>query len=95
MLFLVLLGAAIGVSAVPLVDVPETPFNEADSPVNLAPPVLPRIKFIRPAGDRIVLPGLSAYCTGCVVGSWVPDPAAAPSQRHRHSLQDLLCTFLI
>jgi hypothetical protein len=88
---LFLVGAAIGVSTVPLEDLPETSFNEVDAPVNLAPPVQPRLKFVPPACDSDVIPGLSA----CVVSSWVLEPAAVTSGRHPHSLQDLLCTFLI
>jgi len=88
---LFLVGAAIGVSTVPLEDLPETSFNEVDTPVNLAPPVQPRLKFVPPACDSDVVPGLST----CVVSSWMLEPAAVTSGRYPHSLQDLLCTFLI
>jgi hypothetical protein len=87
-----MLGAAVCVSAVPRVDLPETTFNEADAPVNLAPSVLPRIQVIRPAVDPIVVLPPPLSCVGCV-SSRVLEPLAMPSQRH--SLQDLLCTFLI
>ena len=87
---LFLVGAAIGVSTVPLEDLPETSFNEVDAPVNLAPPVQPRLKFIPPC-DSEVISGLSA----CLVSSWVLEQATVTSGRYPHSLQDLLCTFLI
>jgi len=88
---LFLVGAAIGVSTVPLEDLPETSFNEVDAPVNLAPPVQPRLKFIPPACDSEVISGLSA----CAVSSGVLEQATVTSGRYPHSLQDLLCTFLI
>jgi hypothetical protein len=95
-LVLVLLAAAVCVSAVPRPDLPETPFNEADAPVNLAPPVRPRIQVIPPAIDPIVvLPTLSIDCPGCVVSRLASEPIVTPKRRHPLSLQDLLCTFLI
>ena len=95
MLVLFLLGAAVCMSAVPLEDLPETEFNEVDAPVNLAPPVVPRIKFTRPAGDPIILPRLRLYCAGRRVRSLVLELAPKLTQRHLHSLQDLLSTFRI
>jgi hypothetical protein len=95
-LVLVLLGASVCVSAVPRPDLPETAFNEADAPVNLAPPVRLRIQVIAPAVDPIVvLPSLPIDCAGCFVGRKAPEPIVAPKRRHPLSLQDLLCTFLI
>ena len=95
-LVLVLLAAAVCVSAVPRPDLPETPFNEADAPVNLAPPVRPRIQVIAPAVDPIVvLRTLPIGRAVCVVSHSVPVSAVTPKRRHPLSLQDLLCTFLI
>ncbi len=95
-LVLVLLAAAVCVSAVPRPDLPETPFNEADTPVNLAPPVGLRIQVIAPAIDPVViLPTLPIDCAGCIVTRLAPEPVIAPRRRHPLSLQDLLCTFLI
>ena len=95
-LALFLLGTAACVFALPRVDLPETAFNEADAPVNLAPPVRPGIRVIRPAVDPIaVLPTLPSHYATCVVRGMVLESAAVPRQRHQHSFQDLLCTFLI
>jgi len=88
---LFLLGAAIGASIVPPEDLPETAFNEVDTPVNLAPPTQPRLEFIPPACDSGVILGLSVQ----VVSGWALQPAVVTIGRYPHSLQDLLCTFLI
>ena len=94
-LALLLLGTASCVFALPRVDLPETAFNEADAPVNVAPPVRSGIRVIQPAVDPIaVLPTLASV-SATHVGSLVVALAAVPTQRHPHSLQDLLCTFLI
>jgi len=95
MLVLFLLAGVFGASVVPPVDLPETAFNESDAPVNLAPPAQAPLRFVRPVSDPFVMPGLRFYCAGCVVGSPVIGAAAIPSQRHPHSLQDILCTLLI
>ncbi|MGB0104151.1 MAG: hypothetical protein WBP51_08100 [Candidatus Sulfotelmatobacter sp.] len=95
-LVLFLLAAAVCVSVIPRPDLPETAFNEADTPVNLAPPVRPRIQVISPAINPIaVLPALSNRCPGCFVDGVVFQPAVTLRQRHPRSFQDLLCTFLI
>src|ERR1700693_3009911 len=96
MLVLFLLAGVFGGSAVPPVDLPETTFNESDSPVNLATPSQATVRFVRPVSDPLVMPGLRFYCAGCDLRSRVPGAVATPRQRHPHySLQDLLCTFLI
>ena len=95
MTVLLLLGAAVFVSTVPRMDLPETAFNEADAPVNLAPPVLPRIQIILPAVNPLAILPLRNHCADCTVRRLLLEPPVAPSQRHSRSLQDLLCTFLI
>ena len=95
-LVVVLLGIAACLSAVPRMDLPETAFNEADAPVNLAPPIRPSTQFIHLAADRIaVLPTQSLHSAGYLVGKLVLEPVTTLSQCHPHSLQDLLCTLLI
>ena len=59
------------ISAVPPEDLPETSYNEVDTPVNLAPPVVPRIKFTRPADDPIIVPSLPLYRAGCPISGLV------------------------
>jgi hypothetical protein len=96
MLGLFLLGAAVCCCAVPGVDLPETAFDEADLAVSPALPAQPRIQDISPVVVPIaVLPMLPLYCSDCVAASAALEPTAAPSPRHSHSLQVLLCTFLI
>lgn len=93
---LVLLGAAVFVSMVPRMDLPETAFNEADAPVNLAPAARPTIRLVPPAVDPIMIsPSLLVYSSGRVPSGPAVESAAMPAQRHGHSFQDLLCTFLI
>jgi hypothetical protein len=94
-LILVLLVAAVGVSAVPRADSPQTAFNEADAPVNLAPPCRPDVRLTPPAVDSVsVLPALPTSCARSSMGSFI-EPAVTPSRRHPRPLQNLLCTFLI
>ena len=95
-LILFLTAAAVCASVLPRPDLPETAFNEADAPVNLAPPVLPRIQIILPAVNPIaVLPPAGDHCAGCTVRRFLLEPAVAPRPRHSRSLRDLLCTLLI
>ena len=97
MLILFLLAGVFGGFAVPPVDLPETTFNESDTPVNLALPLPSQapLSLVRPVSEPLVMPGLRVYCAECVVSGPVIGAAAIPRQRHPHSLQDLLCTFLI
>ena len=96
MLGLFLLGAAVCCSAVPGVDLPETAFDEADLAVSPALPAQLRIQDISPVVVPVaVLPTLPLYCADCFSGRLALEPTVAPSQRHSHSLQVLLCTFLI
>ena len=95
MLVLFLLAGVFGGSAIPPVDLPETTFDESDTPVNLAPASQAAVTFVRPVSDLLVMPGLRFYCAGCDLSSRVLGAVAMPRQRHPHFLQDLLCTFLI
>ena len=93
---LFLLIAVACVSAIPRTDLPETSYNEVDIPVNQAPPVVPGVRFVRPAIAPVVLPRQV-----CEAGLGIIPPALewkaayTPVRRDPHSLQDLLCTFLI
>jgi hypothetical protein len=93
---LFLLGAVVCVFAIPQTDLPETSYNEVDTPVNQAPPVVPGVRFVRPAIAAVILP--RQVCeAGCGINSPALERKAActPVRRDPHSLQDLLCTFLI
>ncbi len=88
--------AAVLVSTVPRVDSPETAFNESDAPVNLAPSARPNIRLVPPAVDPIAIsPASPLHGAGRVVTRLVLELAAMPSQHHGHSLQEVLCIFLI
>lgn len=93
---LFLLVAAVCCCAVPGVDLPETAFDEADLAVSPALPAPPRIQDLSPIVIPVaVLPNLPLDCADCFASSSVMEPAAAPGQPAPHSLQVLLCTFLI
>jgi len=94
-LVLFLLTGILGGFAVPPVDLPETSYDESDSPVNLAPPSQATLSSLRSVRDPLLMPGLQFYRVECVVISRVLGAAAMPRQRHPHFLQNLLCTFLI
>jgi hypothetical protein len=95
-LFFLLMAAVALVSAVPQSDLPETSYNEADTPVNLAAPAVSAPTFVRPLVTVVILPQrLSEVGSGLshepLHQKW-PVPLF---QRDAHSLQELLCTFLI
>ena len=94
-LILLLLAATVSVSAVPRADTPQTAFNEADAPVNLAPPCRPTVRLTPPAIEPVsVLPGLATSCVRSAVTNFI-EPAVTPHRQHPRLLQNLLCTFLI
>jgi hypothetical protein len=96
MLVLFLLGAAVCAGAVTGVDRPETSFNESDLPVNLALPAPPRIQDTRPVVVPVaLLPTLPLYRADCLAHSLELEFTVLPRLRPPHSLQVLLCTFLI
>ena len=94
-LVLLLLGAAVCVSATPRVDSPETTFNEADAPVNLAPPVRVRIQMDSPGVDLIVVLPTPFHSLSSMLGDLSVETPEPPSEHHRPFLQSLLCTLLI
>lgn len=93
---LFLLTAVVCVSAIPQTDLPETSYNESDTPVNQSTPVVLGVRFVRPAPLLIVLPKRALH------EEWhfsVPaDDESSPSILVRidsHALRSLLCTLLI
>jgi hypothetical protein len=95
-LVLFLLGAAVCAFALPRVDQPETAFNEADAPINLARPVRLSIGVASPNVDPIIaLPTLRLLAAVGIDSNLLFEPATVPRQRHPHPLQELLCTLLI
>jgi hypothetical protein len=87
-LALFLLAGVFGGSAVLPMDLPETAFNESDTPVNLVLPSQTPLRFVRPVNDPSVI-------SWCVVSGHVLEVASLPRLRHQLSLQKLLSTFLI
>jgi hypothetical protein len=93
---LVLLSAVVGVSAIPPIDSPETSYNEVDTPVNQAPPVVSGVRFVPPVIITVILPKPACEARRAL-NSRLPEPrsACAAWRRNPHSRQNLLCTFLI
>ena len=93
---LFLLGAAVCCCIVPGVDLPETAFDEADLAISPALPAQLRVQDVSPVVVPIaVLPTLPLYCANCFASREALEPAPASNPSHSHSLQSLLCTFLI
>ena len=93
---LFLVGAVVCVSAIPQPDLPETAYNEVDTPLNQAPPVVPGVRFARPAIALVILPRQVCEVNRVVISQVLKrNSAHTPVRRDLHSLQDLLCTFLI
>lgn len=93
---LLLLGAVVCVAAIPQTDLLETSYNEVDTPVNQVPPVVPGVRFVRPTIDPVILPKQVCVAMRGVGSQTLKRKAAyTPVRRDPHSLQVLLCTFLI
>jgi hypothetical protein len=94
--FFLLIAAVVLVSAIPQSDLPETSYNEADTPVNLAPPVVSATTFVRPLVTVVILPQRLSEAGSGLSHEPLDQKWAVPLfRRDAHSLQDLLCTFLI
>lgn len=93
---LLLLGAMICVSVIPQTDLPETSYNEVDTPVNQAPPVIRGVRLVRPSITPVILSKqvCEALRDLTAQGHERKSPGIAV-RRDPHSLQDLLCTLLI
>ena len=95
-ILLLLLTAVLCVSAIPQTDLPETSYNEVDTPVNQAPPVVPRVRLVRPPVAPVILPTADHDAKQRVEASARDRKSVYPPIPHNsRSLQDLLCTLLI
>jgi hypothetical protein len=92
---LVLMSAVVCVSAVPQTDLPETPYNEVDTPVNQAPPVVPGIRLTRPDVAVVLLTRQVTETGRGVNGNLCEHKSVGTPIRYTHCPQDLLCTLLI
>jgi hypothetical protein len=93
---LLLLSAVFCVSAIPQTDLPETSYNEVDTPVNQAPPVVSGLRIVRPAVTQVTMS--KQVCEALRETSaqrHTEFTACFPVQSSSNSLQDLLCTLLI
>lgn len=91
-LLLCLLGTVF-LLALPPVDLPDTAFNELDTPVNVARPALPRVTLTAPAVHSVSL-SESTISLDKERASSKRNERDVPSY-HAPDLQSLLCTFLI
>jgi len=95
-LVLFLLSAVVCVSAIPQTDLPETAYNEVDTPLNQAPPVVPGVRLVRPTISSVILPRQVWEAERGVRSQALEWKSAEKLvRRDPHTLQDLLCTFLI
>jgi hypothetical protein len=56
MLVMLLATAVFCVSAIPPIDLPETSYDETDTPVNQAPPVVQGIRYVKPPKVEVIVP---------------------------------------
>jgi hypothetical protein len=91
-LVLSIVTAVILACVVPIADQPETPFNEADTPVNQATVIAP--VRVAPPSEMTPLPVFRA--TSAQGTSRMPvEPKPSPRYSASVPLRSLLCTFLI
>ena len=96
MFILFLMGAVVSISAVPPTDLPETSYNEVDTPVNQAPPVVPGIRLVRPVLVPTLLPRQIWEASLHIDAQPNEHSSPYPVLHHdSHSLQKFLCTLLI
>ena len=91
---LLLLATAVTfVSVMPMADLPETAFNEIDTPVNQTTPVAPWVKFVPPVEVRFILPRSFGHTSDGIRTS--VESISLATHWHLSPLRELLCTFLI
>jgi hypothetical protein len=96
LLILFLLSSVTFVSAVPQDDLPETSYNESDTPVNQTAPVVPGVRFARPEAADIVVSTRVGDAILRFERQLLRRKRACPLiRRDSRPLRDLLCTFLI
>ena len=89
----VLVTTVVFIFVVPLVDRPETPFNEIDTPVNQTTSIALEVRFGPPHESLIILPrSFSRPSEGIRTSIELISLAI---HRHPSRLRELLCTFLI
>jgi hypothetical protein len=91
-LLVLLCGTVIFATSVPAADDPDTAYNEADSCVAVSLPLADATTLISPASTSADMPHLSS-----TVPAFRPyqKPLSSNTIQPSHSLQQMLCTFLI
>ena len=92
-IILSIVTAVILACVVPIADQPETPFNEADTPVNQATVIAP-VRIASPSEMTPLLPAFRAT-SGQKTSRMPVEPKPAPMYSASVPLRSLLCTFLI
>jgi len=95
MLVVFLMGAAIFASVVPPEDLPETSYDESDTPIIVAPAEPPRIQLVAPALNITAPSPVRLAPVADIFSAVRHQLAPVSSSLHRPSLQNLLCTLLI
>lgn len=94
-LLLIVLGAMACACAVPRADLPDTAYNEVDTPVSHASAVVPGIRLLRPASVPVTVSDEFASKDQSHTPPRLDLTSRVLPVYHRHSLHELLCTFLI
>jgi len=94
-LMVFLLGAMACAYVVPRADVPETAYNEIDSPISFAAAVPSGVKVVQLDTSPVILLEELAGQDRNQRPSRLALVSLSSRIRHHHSIQDLLCTFLI
>jgi|ERR1022692_146655 hypothetical protein len=92
---LLLLSAVFCVSAIPQTDLPETSYNEVDTPVNQAPPVVSGLRIVRPPVVTVTMPKQVYEALRGMAQNHEEFMSRTPVRQSSISLQHLLCTLLI
>lgn len=94
-IFVVLLLGTVAFAAMPAADDLETTFNETGTAASLGLPPALSVKLIPPAAHSTVLSKVTPWWPSMEVNSAGLRRAPALKPSSAHSLQTLLCTFLI
>jgi hypothetical protein len=94
-LVFLLLGTVVCVASVPPVDDPETVIDESDFQISLAIPAPINSRLVQPIATSVQLPKPSSETPDLRANPSSLEFVLMPKHARAHSLQKLLCTFLI
>ena len=92
---LLLLGTVVCVASVPPVDDPDTAIDESDFQLTLASPSLINTKLVQPLANAVDLPKPASCSQVLKDNACLHEFITAPRHSRSHSIQELLCAFLI